>query len=416
MAYRELIKNFEKIRTYMRDFYLFGFKSRSEFDRKSARSYDDERRRIESWLGEHMRFVTTRDGKRLFLSIDSRLARENPLYAAWKSKSFTDRDITLHFLLLDILDGEERGLTLAALTAALDDRLSVFPSPILCDESTVRKKLKEYVSAGILIAEKQGKQMIYRRARIPSLAPAADAIAFFTEAAPCGVIGSFLGDRLDERSDLFTFKHHYITSTLDDEVLTSLFSAMHEKRTVTVKNAPRGIGRQTVVELLPLRIYISAQNGRQNLIACHLASRRINSYRLDYLSDVVPGEVSPLFDKMRRRLDAAERHMWGVNCSADLSRTEHVEFDVSILPGEEFVLSRLERERRCGRIEPLGNGIWRFSADVYDTGEMVPWIRTFLSRITRLHFSNRTVENRFRRELGELYAMYGIGGDADAVQ
>lgn len=50
MAYQELIKNFEKIRTYMIDFYVYGFKSRQDFDQKSLRSYDNERRRIESYL------------------------------------------------------------------------------------------------------------------------------------------------------------------------------------------------------------------------------------------------------------------------------------------------------------------------------------------------------------------------------
>ena len=63
MAYNELIKNFEKIRGYMRDFYVYGFKSRGEYDRKSARSYDDERRRIESWLEEYMSFRQDANGK-----------------------------------------------------------------------------------------------------------------------------------------------------------------------------------------------------------------------------------------------------------------------------------------------------------------------------------------------------------------
>ena len=31
MAYSELIKSFEKIRDYMRDFYVYGFKSREDF-------------------------------------------------------------------------------------------------------------------------------------------------------------------------------------------------------------------------------------------------------------------------------------------------------------------------------------------------------------------------------------------------
>ena len=60
MAYSELIKNFERIRDYMREFYVYGFKSRDEFTQKSARSYDDERRRVESSLGDYMRFRADR--------------------------------------------------------------------------------------------------------------------------------------------------------------------------------------------------------------------------------------------------------------------------------------------------------------------------------------------------------------------
>ena len=44
MAYSELVKNFNRIRDYMREFYVYGLKSRDEFSKKSARSYDDERR------------------------------------------------------------------------------------------------------------------------------------------------------------------------------------------------------------------------------------------------------------------------------------------------------------------------------------------------------------------------------------
>ena len=53
MAFNELIKSFDNIRQLMRDFYVFGFKSRADFADKSARSYDNERSRdevdLEAW-------------------------------------------------------------------------------------------------------------------------------------------------------------------------------------------------------------------------------------------------------------------------------------------------------------------------------------------------------------------------------
>lgn len=97
MAYNELIKNFNRIRDYMREFYVYGFKSREEYNKKSARAYDDERRRMESWLSDNMGFRQTPEGKNMFISIDSRVVHNNPLYKAWKTKSFTDGDITFYF-------------------------------------------------------------------------------------------------------------------------------------------------------------------------------------------------------------------------------------------------------------------------------------------------------------------------------
>ena len=35
-SYSELVKSFEKIRAYMREFYVYGFKSREEYSAKSA--------------------------------------------------------------------------------------------------------------------------------------------------------------------------------------------------------------------------------------------------------------------------------------------------------------------------------------------------------------------------------------------
>ena len=114
MAYSELIKNFEKIREYMREFYVYGFRTRSEFNKKSARSYDDERRRVESWLGDYMSFHQDASGKSVYISVDNRTVPHNPLYSAWKAKSFTDMDITLHFILLDVLEKDGGGKRPAA--------------------------------------------------------------------------------------------------------------------------------------------------------------------------------------------------------------------------------------------------------------------------------------------------------------
>ena len=265
MAYSELIKNFNKIRDYMRDFYVYGFKSRDDYTKKSARSYDDEKRRIESWLGEYMKFHQTADGKNVFLSIDSRVTRHNPLYKAWKTKSFTDGDITLHFIIMDILsDGQERSLV--AIVSQVDQYLSAFDHARVFDVSTIRKKLNEYVKEGLLVSRKNGKMMLYRRTEELEM-PGTDVLDFFSETAPCGVIGSFLKDKTNDIADNFAFKHHYITGAMDSEVLCTILEAIHEKRNVTVEMLHRRKNRVTESNVVPLRIMISVQSGRQYMMA-----------------------------------------------------------------------------------------------------------------------------------------------------
>lgn len=410
-SYNELIKNFEKIRAYMREFYVYGFKSRSEYDKKSLRSYDDERRRLESWLGDHMSFVRTPEGKNMFISIDSRVTAHNPFFKAWKAKSFTDGDITLHFILLDILDTAETELSLPEILYKIDSEyLCHFSEPMMFDESTVRKKLKEYTEEGIIISEKRGRSTLYRRAEDMGVPTDTDALHFFSETLPCGVIGSFLLDKDGDKEDHFCFKHHYITSSLDSDILALLFDAMGRKSEITAVYSTRRRANSNNIRVIPLRVFISVQNGRQHLLAYHPDMKQIRSFRVDYLSDVKIGDICPDFDLLRKKLDFSEKFMWGVDRRKDEKRLEHVEFTVYVAPGEEYIIRRLQREKRIGKVEKVDENHYRFFAEVYDSNELVPWIRTFICRITRLNFSNRTVENRFKNDIETMYRMYGIEG------
>lgn len=400
----------------MRDFYIYGFKSRDEYTRKSGRSYDDERRRLESWLGDNMQFRQTSDGKNVFISIDSRLTHHNPLYKAWKTKSFTDGDITLHFILMDILASSDGPIPLSEITDQLDKYLSVFKEPRMFDESTVRKKLKEYIAEGIVIGKKQGKTMYYQRAEeAPEFDP--DMLDYFSEAVPCGVVGSFLLDKVAEHENHFAFKHHYITGTMDSEILCDIFMAMREKRSITLETINRQKDRITENHVVPICVMISAQSGRQYLMAYVPRFRRITSFRTDHMVSVKINGVSERFDELRSTFEHMRQNMWGVSTqSRSRNRMEYVEFTVRYTEAEQHIPRRLEREKRCGKVERLEGGLCKFSAEVFDASELVPWIRTFICRIVEIHFSNEELEEQFKSDIREMYALYGLGGgEEDAV-
>ena len=416
MAYSELIKSFERVRDYMRQFYVYGFKSREEYNAKSARSYDNERRRIESWLGDYMAFRHDSAGKNVFISVDSRAIPGNPMYNAFKAKSFTGGDITFHFYMMDLLaDGTE--LSIREIVDAITDQyLSFFETELVVDDSTVRKKLKEYESLGLLTSRKRGRELVYRRTDDSNIDLDGwhDAIAFFSEEDPLGVVGSFLLDKLPENPEYFGFKHHYILHALDSEVLCDILLAMDEKRCVELTiRTPRNKGVEKKHTVFPVKIYISTQSGRQYLLCYHYRFRKPMFFRIDSIHSVTAGAVERKPEKYSGWYDKFRENLWGVSTGIE-HNVEHIEMTIHIADHEGYIRERLEREKRCGRVDTPDTNTCIFTADVYDATEMLPWIRTFIGRIEKLRCSNPYVTETFYADLEAMMAMYG--GDDDAVQ
>lgn len=451
MAYSELIKNFDNIRGYMRDFFLYGFKTREEYDRKSARSYDNERRRIQSYLGHLISFRQTPSGKNAFISLEGRSVTHNPLYQAFKAKSFTNKDITLHFLLLDILSGNS--YSLKDILRIMDtEYLTAFQNPISFDESTLRKKLKEYEELGIVVSEKSGRTVTYRLSENEiCLAEYKEAIRFFTEESPLGVIGSYLedrmqgdaekayptgrndengkclpgrndenGKRLPSRNDengkclsdkndcageYLTFKNHYIMNAYDAEITELILQGIHEKRLLEITSFSRGdagVKQQTVI---PYKLYVSTQGGRNYLFCMDADNLRPYSLRVDYIQKGKAGEVCADYDRLLKVCERAGEHMWGVSC-AKYRRYEHIEMDIYVGTDEAFIVRRLEREKRCGTVSKVDEETYRFSADVLDAYEMMPWIRTFFGRIKAIRCDNEDVKNQIKIDMVKMLKQY----------
>lgn len=440
MAYSELIKNFDNIRGYMRDFFLYGFKTREEYDRKSARSYDNERRRIQSYLGSLISFRQTPSGKNAFISLEGRSVTHNPLYQAFKAKSFTNKDITLHFLLLDILSGNS--YSLKDILRIMDtEYLTAFQNPISFDESTLRKKLKEYEELGIVVSEKSGRTVTYRLSEDEiCFTEYKEAIRFFTEESPLGVIGSYLEDRMqpdaekayptgrndengkclpgkkdengkrlpgrnDCAGEYLTFKNHYIMNAYDAEITELILQGIHEKRLLEITSFSRGdagVKQQTVI---PYKLYVSTQGGRNYLFCMDADNLRPYSLRVDYIQKGKVGEVCEDYDRLLTVCERAGEHMWGVSC-AKYRRYEHIEMDILVGTDEAFIVRRLEREKRCGTISKVDEETYRFSADVLDAYEMMPWIRTFFGRIKAIRCDNEDVKNQLKIDMVKMLKQY----------
>lgn len=412
--FNELIKNFDRIRDYMRQFFIYGYKSRGDFDKKSGRTYDNERRRIESWLGDYVKSAYTENGKNVYISVDSKTIPQNPLYRAWKSKSFTDNDILLHFFLLDLLFDSPEGKTAKDLADEISSRYGM-----AFDSQTVRLKLKEYEELGLFTSFRQGKNLCYRL--LPGPVSSSDktlssdtwqallmAVTFYQEAAPFGFVGSTILDEADTENHLFQFKHHFIVHTLEDGVLCDILTAMKKQKRISFINRSSRSQNSSTVTGIPLKIYVSTQTGRRYLCLYLEGPRRFINYRLDSITAVTHLETCEKYEEYENALLRNMRHCWGVSFDG-ISRMEEIYMKLWIDEEREpHILNRLYRESRGGEILKIRDHEYLYSGLFFDTNEMLSWVKTFTGRILDIQGTNAVVIGKLVRDLETMYKMYGL--------
>lgn len=406
--YKELIKQFDKIRSYVRDFYIYGFKTREDFHEKSGRTYDNQRRRMESWFSDYIRTDHSGHKKSVFLTLDSSRMAVNPLYQAWKSKTFTDNDISLRFLLCDLLaDGHPRSLEKIA-----DEIQEQYRC--LFDTQTIRRKLAFLEKEGLIARKKEGRQYLY--SGIPALPRTHPdlfsalwlCVSFFQGTAPFGFIGSTILDFWNKKNQYFRFRSDYLIHTLEDEILLSLLHAMEQKCQIriTIKSAKsRRIITRTVT---PLKILTSAQTGRRYLCARQESTRRLSSFRLDSIQKVEFLSPDEHYDTYLQDFENHFPQVWGVSFGDSNKRQpETVTMEVCLEEPEEiFILNRLEREGRGGAIRRLEPGVYEYTRLCTDAAELLPWVKSFTGRIRAFSCTNPAVEKRFLDDMKLMESYY----------
>ncbi|MBR1930688.1 MAG: hypothetical protein IJ833_04305 [Lachnospiraceae bacterium] len=476
--FKELIKNFNKCRDYVRDFFVYGFKSRQDFtsDRKSARTYDDERRRITSWLSEYVveDMAETADTpknhvKTISLQIDSNLLDTNPLFSVWKTKSFTDNDILLHFYLFDLLNDPPVHTSYTA--NELADLLSAnyaFPA----DTQLVRRKCNEYVKEGLLEAEKDGKTLRYRRGLTWDALFASDpasskeriprqnmwetsmihAISFFQLDIPFGYIGNTILERISKSNNVFRIKHSFPAFTLEEEIAYQLLTAKKEHSYVKMDIMSNKTG-QTPRPLygVPLKIFVSARTGRRYICVYHMIQERAHTVAGNRRKTSVTSKKEPKYHFRCVRLDqiksvsvltpdsvsGAKRTAIAATTDAFAAQEEALIKNLPLVWGvsfegirtkvaltlkideryEGFILNRLEREGKHGTVTRLDDNTFLYEKVVFDAKEMFPWLRTFIGRIMDIHFmtmnqnfeeirENTSLRQQFLEDLDALSKLY----------
>ncbi|NLZ46274.1 MAG: WYL domain-containing protein, partial [Clostridiales bacterium] len=370
--------------------------------------YDNERRRIESWLSDLIKFDFSKKGKQISISLDSGNIFENPLHKAYLSKSFTSNDIGLHFFILDVLRSDEN-LSLNEITDKICDNYKVYFEPQI-----IRLKLKEYSNQGIVVSKKQGRSLVYSlssdtcKSICQNKKGFIDVASFYSQSSPFGIVGYYILKQLGEKNKTFLAKHNYIVHTLDNNVLLTLLDAMNQKKSITILNFGK---KQTVTEFLvvPLRIHISTQTGRRYLVAYIPKLKRFNPFRLDYIKSAKLEKEFNEYDYFKERYYKNLHLCWGTSFGDRRvnKNIEHIKMTISANEKyESYIVRRLKREGRGGTVTKIGLDTFLYEKEFSDASEATPWIKTFIGRIENFECENESVTERFFNDINEMYNMY----------
>jgi len=409
-------KKFEDIRVFVRDLFINGFRDRNGLNAladNKRRAADESRQIIASILRDYYRFEKS-GSERYLIAIDTRDNRHNPIHNVWKSKTFSGSDIIMHFYILDYLsqlkntnvDVTSESIFQYLQTAAArdeEDNALSFESAsgeerLVWESLTLSKlnvKLLEMTELGLIERTRKNKKG-YAYSLSPSFEIDSDLLNYASEVMPVSTVGSYLLDRQECDESVFTFKHNMISQVLDDDVMYMLFKAMHEHREMSLQLYNRKTKRYFPVNVVPLFILRNVQTGRQYLACWSVTDSRFKPLRLDYIriekntanKHRYMGAEREDYSALREECRSLYRHSWGINLYNTAFPPKLVSFTIQLGDNEKHIARRLYREKRGGKVEDLGSGRYRFSMELYDSIEILPWIATFYGYITELEIED----------------------------
>ena len=158
-------------------------------------------------------------------------------------------------------------------------------------------------------------------------------------------------------------------------------------------------------EVIPIRFYHSVQSGRRYVAVCQIPSFRLDFVRIDRIQSIEPGKVVPEYEQHRRSILERLEHVWGVSDNGCQELT-HLEMTIHVSSPDDYTLKRLEAGKRHGVVERIDDCTSRFSIDVWEVHEMIPWVRTFIGSIASLQCSNQGFVEYFKNDLRQSYQLY----------
>jgi hypothetical protein len=426
--FNDFIKHYNIIRDILRDCFLYGCYSRDELETKrnvSSRKLSYEIRRIQQYVDEKY-IKVDKDGRYKLLSLTYDFFRypNNFLVNTYLTKSFTRTDLITYWLILMLLHSKSAPCTLNSIendlvTAGLlnsekvsrktiERKLAEMSSKIGILSCTTVKRVKHYSIAPEILSTPNNDQL--KELKI--------AVSLYKNIVFPATIGHFCEQTLTdyliyEREEpsvscnFFNYKHVHFHPVIEEQVLWEILNAIHQQRKIKIfYHSPKGTSVHTSQKVLsPYKIKYDVRHGRFYLISFNKAAKCIVS-RVDRIEGVELLDETFAREAYHSKFQAQMQYSWSTVALPAGKEPEKVKLEICVNePAESYIVDKIKNEAPAGIMEKVRDGLYHFSLHVSDSGELIPWIRSYTGNIRVLESAD--LAERVASDWKEMLLSYG---------
>jgi predicted DNA-binding transcriptional regulator YafY len=416
------IESYNTIRDVLRYVFVYGCYTREDIKEKniSTRKFENECRRIEEFISsENLDKKILYRKKYLRANYNRYKIAENYLVDSYLSKTFNKNDISLFFLIQQVL--KKKG---SMSLYDISDYLTLNDIDLI-DNNTLFRRLESLVNSGIIIVKLESGKNIYSLSDnlfdILSDKDVKDLeglVNFFKAYISPEVPGHYLEKSIrrfykyenmegKEVENVFIYNYTHFQPVLDEEIIFKLLDALENEYCVMLhyKNK-KGIMKK--IETIPVKLLFDRTYGRWYL-AGDSGYDELTIYRVDRIYDVIKGS------KISSEVDYNEIFKIQFDKSWSLAPLGNgiAPVQVNILfiadnpEGMDMLQRKVNSEKKWGEIYAVDDKSFLFSIDVTDPEEMIPWIKSFgccaVVQKSSCHQLHEIINNHWR----EMKSAYG---------
>lgn len=426
--FSDFIKHYNIIRDILRDCFLYGCFSRDGLENKrnvSSRKVSYEMRRIQQYVEEKY-IKADRDGRYKLLSLTYDFIRhtDNFLVNTYRTKSFTKTDLLLYFSILMYLQSKEQPCSFSMIEEGLIDEGLISYDKI--SSKTMERKLAEMCDdLGILSYEVVKSTKYYfitedplkklKDAELKELLMAVDlfkniifpvAGGYFCESTIKDYITYERNIKVDNKN-YFNYRNVHFHPVIEEHVLWDILNAIHQRKKIllTYKRPKNDAGNTSEEHLKPYKVRYDVRHGRFYLISFNKNDHCVVS-RLDRI------ESLEILDEPFQREDLEDLYQSQMNYSwssvslGSKNEPERIKLEIRIEePKESYIIDKIISEAPNGIMEKMEGGRYHFTLLVNDSGEIIPWVRSYSGYIKVLE--GEALAQRLTEDWKETLKAYG---------